>query len=345
VKEIPLAASRRYYPGFLGAFFLVLLRLAIGWHFATEGIYKIMSTPEGKNSFLARIFPPTEGPTFTSEDYLRNSTGPFAERFRQMIPDSESRDKLNAGRLKDEWMSEMHRIGQHFGFDEEQREEAEKLYKAKAQLADEYLGDKETQGKVSKYFDDIAAIAAVDRNPEAMSFERERADDARRRIEYDRKQLVKPLLDWEKELSDGIVKLAKPEQLEREGSYSPPLDELDKIDRMTMYGTTAVGFGLMLGFLTPLAGLGGAAFLALIYLSMPPLPGLPLGPKAEGHYLFVNKNLIELFACMVIAFTPSGMWFGIDAFLFGWVGRIGKGRGSEPEPTDAEASRNAHAKR
>ena len=45
----------------------------------------------------------------------------------------------------------------------------------------------------------------------------------------------------------------------------------------------------------------------MIYLSMPPWPGLPPNPKAEGHYLIVSKNLVELIACLVIATTPSGI--------------------------------------
>ncbi len=84
-----------------------------------------------------------------------------------------------------------------------------------------------------------------------------------------------------------------------------------------MFGLIAIGFCLIVGFLTPLAALSAAAFLAMIYLSMPPWPGLPPNPKAEGHYLIVSKNLVELLACLVIATTPSGHWIGLDALFFG----------------------------
>jgi hypothetical protein len=50
---------------------------------------------------------------------------------------------------------------------------------------------------------------------------------------------------------------------------------------------------------------------------MPPWPGLPVNPKAEGHYLIVSKNLIELIACLVIATTPSAHWVGLDSLFFG----------------------------
>jgi hypothetical protein len=89
------------------------------------------------------------------------------------------------------------------------------------------------------------------------------------------------------------------------------------LNALTIYGLIAIGFCLLAGFLTPLAALSAAAFLAMIYFSMPPWPGMPPNPKAEGHYLYVSKNLVELLACMVIATTPSGHWIGLDALFFG----------------------------
>jgi hypothetical protein len=107
----------------------------------------------------------------------------------------------------------------------------------------------------------------------------------------------------------------------------------------------------LLGFLTPFSAICAAAFLAMIYLSMPPWPGLPPNPRAEGHYWIVSKNLVELIACMVVATTANGHWFGLDALFFGarrrrrWarherrieerqLGRQdGNGQSSHPRPT------------
>ena len=66
---------------------------------------------------------------------------------------------------------------------------------------------------------------------------------------------------------------------------------------------------------------------------MPPWPGLPEG-ITEGHYRFVNKNLIEMIACLALASTPNGLWIGLDALLFGWIGRgrrAGRGRAARSE--------------
>jgi uncharacterized membrane protein YphA (DoxX/SURF4 family) len=72
---------------------------------------------------------------------------------------------------------------------------------------------------------------------------------------------------------------------------------------------------LLLGLLTRPACLAGAGLLLLFYLAMPPLPGVPDPPRAEGHYLFINKNVIEMLALLVLATTRSGTWFGLDGLL------------------------------
>src|SRR5260370_22569038 len=50
-------------------YFLVLLRLVIGWHFLVEGLDKIKSD------------------AWSSEAYLRESSGPMAPRFRELAGD------------------------------------------------------------------------------------------------------------------------------------------------------------------------------------------------------------------------------------------------------------------
>jgi uncharacterized membrane protein YphA (DoxX/SURF4 family) len=91
---------------------------------------------------------------------------------------------------------------------------------------------------------------------------------------------------------------------------------VDWIDFVTRWGLTLVGAGLLLGLFTRTACVGGAAFLLLFYLTMPPFPGLPENLRAEGHYLFVNKNLIEMLALLTLATTRSGRWAGLDGLIY-----------------------------
>jgi uncharacterized membrane protein YphA (DoxX/SURF4 family) len=106
----------------------------------------------------------------------------------------------------------------------------------------------------------------------------------------------------------------------------PPSLALQQIDFIVRWGLTLSGAGLLLGLLTRSCCLFAAALLLLFYLAMPPWPGLPANPMAEGTYLVVNKTLIEAVALMMLATTASGRWLGIDALLHpalrGLVGRI-----------------------
>ncbi|HQR06608.1 MAG TPA: hypothetical protein PLN21_07285 [Gemmatales bacterium] len=90
---------------------------------------------------------------------------------------------------------------------------------------------------------------------------------------------------------------------------------LDLADRTVAWGLTLAGLGLLLGCFTRLSCVTGAILLLLFYLALPPLPGLPDNPMAEGKYLFVNKNLIEALALLALATTASGRWFGFDGLL------------------------------
>jgi uncharacterized membrane protein YphA (DoxX/SURF4 family) len=294
----------RYNPGFLGAFFIILLRVAIGWHFLYEGMEKFESARSGKEPFSAEI-------------YLRNATGPLAPYFRGMVPDVNGLAVLDPVRLKAAWRDDVDRINNHFGFNQDQRAEAQKVLDQDLQWADYWFSNPENQEKREKYYHDLREIQTTEGDPQSLSFEKERALDARRSVDADRRLLTAPLVERGKELRIAIAKLATPEQLQTAGATSWPLNSLELQNLLTIYGLIAIGFCLMAGFLTPWAALGAAFFLANIYLSMPPWPGLPPNPKAEGHYLIVSKNLIELIACLAIATTPSGHWIGLDALFFG----------------------------
>src|SRR5262249_4754514 len=91
--------------------------------------------------------------------------------------------------------------------------------------------------------------------------------------------------------------------------------QVERIDWLTRYGLTAVGACLLLGLFTRAACLGGAAFLLMFYLTMPALPWVPENLRTEGHYYYINKNLIEMLALLALATTHSGRWLGLDGLL------------------------------
>ena len=299
----PGLLSGRNYPGFLGALFLVLLRIAIGWHFLTEGLDKVESTRYGKQPFSAEI-------------YLRNAAGPLAPQFRSMLPDADGLDLLDPAKLKQSWEENFGRVENHFKFTDEQKSRAKALLEQGSTWADVWFYAPDNKEAREKYLHELAEVEKTERNPDALSYERERAWESRRTLEADRKKLTAPLLAKGQELADAAITLATPEQQASAGAYTAPLTFLDVANWLTMYGLCAMGICLMLGFLTPFAAICAAAFLAMIYLSIPPWPGLPPNPKTEGHYWIVSKNLVELIACLLVAVTASGYWFGLDRLFF-----------------------------
>ncbi|MCE5346576.1 MAG: DoxX family membrane protein [Bacteroidales bacterium] len=87
------------------------------------------------------------------------------------------------------------------------------------------------------------------------------------------------------------------------------------VDAANAYGLTLIGLVLILGLFTRLASWSGVALLFMYYLAYPPFGGFSYGFPSEGSYLVVNKNLIELFALIILALTRSGQFFGLDMLL------------------------------
>jgi thiosulfate dehydrogenase [quinone] large subunit len=95
---------------------------------------------------------------------------------------------------------------------------------------------------------------------------------------------------------------------------SPPVEPW--IDRLLPLALMAVGLSLMLGFLTQVGGWGAATLLTMFYLAAIPTAGVPQ-TGAEGTYLFVNKNLVELSAVFVVLAFRTGEIAGIDLLMRG----------------------------
>jgi uncharacterized membrane protein YphA (DoxX/SURF4 family) len=348
VRRSPLAVSRRYYPGFLGAFFLVLLRVAIGWHFLYEGLEKLDSQERG-------------GKPFSAETYLRFSTGPFATYFRGMF-DANSLVMLDEARLKIAWNADVEAIGNHFKFDDTQRGAAQDELQKKNEWVKIWFEDPSTTETRIKYFHELGEVQKVEQDPGALKNRREWASTKRRDLDADRKGLIKDLETHTTALRDSVTKLATKEQVAASGPYvvSVPTyyvnqglayagmgkpnqlrpSTIELINFTTTWGLIVMGACLMLGLYSRLSALAGAVFLAQIYLSMPPWPGLPANPLAEGHYLIVSKNLIEMIALLALMCLPTGQWIGLDALLFGWIRRRRERRAEERAQRARERERS-----
>jgi len=120
------------------AIFLILLRLAIGWHFLVEGWQKVQSHQVGETV--------TSRP-FSSAGYFREAPGPLGQVVRNYAgdPDSEAlnrlvvnpipegkdpatyppQDRIPRG-LKRDWHSYLSHFKSHYGLNDKQKERADK---------------------------------------------------------------------------------------------------------------------------------------------------------------------------------------------------------------------------
>lgn len=299
------AAKTTRYPGFMAAFFLVALRIAIGWHFLYEGMDKLHSFQTAK--------------PFSAEAYLRFANGPFAERFRAIIPDVDSTAFLDLDQRPAGWKTRFDAYASHYALTPDQKSAGEKSLESASVKLDAWRKDRTNRESLEKYLEELKANEALSNNSASMSYERERAQAKRKDLDGDRRKLVTAVQTIEDEIFAGLDKSLSPEQKAR-GPLSASWTQLDMINHLTAWGLTLSGASLMLGLLAPLGALGGAYLLTMFYLAMPPFPGLPANPMAEGHYLIVNKNVVEFLACIALVFIPTSLWVGLDAVLFGpWL--------------------------
>ena len=137
--------------------------------------------------------------------------------------------------------------------------------------------------------------------------------------------LLRVLIGWHF-LYEGVVKLYNPDWTSfgylatAQGPLEPIFLAIAKepligwADTLNWLALMFVGITLLLGIFEKKGALVGALLLAMYYWAHPPFPWLTQ-LNVEGSYWFVNKNLIELAACMVLYQFPTGQYFGIK-YLF-----------------------------
>lgn len=330
-------------------FFMVLLRIAIGWHFAYEGVYKFMQDD------------------WRATAYLQKSYGPCRPLYVQFINDPDGLERLTREKAGQRLDKRYAVLAQHYGLTDEQRKQVEsfignneadqsndpndKAYLG-ALIADPDFGKdpddyKKLLGKVKatayldaiftapnfnkqlndykKLLDEVhaqeqASGKSPEFNNERLVFNYGKKAQAREalltRVEVPQKALEKLIIERlltpeQTTTPDGLGKGAAP----KEQSQTWLSDLGNK------WGLTLVGICLMLGLFTRFAALCGAGLLCMYYFAMPPWPGLPESPMAEGHYWIVNKNVIEAIALLMIATSGVGRWWGLDAYLRAWCRR------------------------
>jgi uncharacterized membrane protein YphA (DoxX/SURF4 family)/polyhydroxyalkanoate synthesis regulator phasin len=296
--------------------FLVLLRLVIGWHFFQEGAVKVK-----------------EG--FSSTPFLSAAKGPFANNFLSMIPDHDGMIRIDAKKMSDACDAYGEQIKREFGLNEDQCKEVDTiLVELKARRKETY---DEWKPQIEEYKNGFERIAKLHSDPSRSKVEslRRQQDD----IEGKWRALGRPILS---EIDGTIPEMVnrlnaiasddqanlKPEKPPAKDAKGVPIRKrvefkfdgegpisVKLVDKIIPIFDMSVGILLLLGLLTPLAGLAAGLFLLSVVVSQ--FPGFP--GTSPTYY-----QAIEMLGCFVVAFADAGRYAGLDFFPWSFWNRKSK---------------------
>jgi uncharacterized membrane protein YphA (DoxX/SURF4 family) len=142
--------------------------------------------------------------------------------------------------------------------------------------------------------------------------------------------IIRILIGWHF-LYEGIVKLLSPSWsagtylLEATWLFSGIFKAmalnhtlLHIVNFLNTWGLILIGAGLFLGLFTRIACWSGAGLLLLYYMAHPPFTGIMEGTAAEGSYIWINKNLIEMFMLILLGSLPNLWMLGTDNLIARW---------------------------
>jgi uncharacterized membrane protein YphA (DoxX/SURF4 family) len=321
-----------YFPfrfGFVAIVLLVLLRIAIGWHFFYEGLHK---------------FDPAEG--FSAKGFLGVAKGPTAELYYNMLPDLDGLQRLEIESVKDAkgkerktfiayenaWNEFYTRFLDRHTLDEKQKIEAANIFNRYLESlhdgATDVEKDVEAFKKSKERYEETKQILRND-----TSFEQKRRWDAMMKYRSEAGTWINMLDGMTNGLQSDLARLVSPQLAGDNGHIvtkpekvwvpNPCVQsQMRLMDLAVMYGLSAIGLCMMLGFCNRLACLGGVAFLVNVILTTWPVPGVyPPLPTAVGNFMFVSKDGVELLAMLLLASLPAGRWAGLDYFLWHYGGK------------------------
>ena len=282
--------------GPLAAVVIVVLRLAIGLHFMSEGLDKVRGTRP-----------------FSSAGFLGNAKGPLAPLFKGLVADPDGYYKLDAEATLAHWTNYRDRVARHYGFDEDQLKQTENLLgKAEGRLNDFFAENEET---LDEYYKQLKRRDANAAKPERAGMQTLQTHDAR--IAGDWMKLKGQLLSqvdalW-KNVETDFNNVATSEQ--RQAAGGPlPIGKLpargvfttDFVDRVIPWFDFLVGVCLILGLFTRTAAVLAGLFLASVCASQ--WPGYP--GAAPIYY-----QSIEMLALFALAAVGAGKVASIDALM------------------------------
>ena len=101
---------------------------------------------------------------------------------------------------------------------------------------------------------------------------------------------------------------------------------LNTVDLINIIGLIFVGAALILGLFTRIAAGLGTLLILLYYIANPPFIGYFSETTGEGHYLLINKQLIEAGILLLFVFLPREFFWGFDRIVSRFRAKLASGK-------------------
>lgn len=288
--------SQYYKIGRLAVWTIVLLRVAIGWHFFMEGQSKVK---EGN---------------FSSKGFLSAAKGPLAPWYHQAIWDYDGQIRLDQKGITDLFAAYQEKAVNYYVFTEAQTEKAK-------ELKENAVG--ELEEVFSQWDEDIFKFNEGRQRIEDMKDDPMRSFVASLRsqkdkIETDRMNSVRPalgaidkiMINYQEKMNEIATEDQKklPENKGTRPAVTMDLPgatmlQTDVVDKVIPIFDMAIGILLIVGLLTRIASLAAAGFLISVVLSQ--FPGFD--GTAPTYF-----QAVEALACLVLFSTDAGRYAGLD---------------------------------
>jgi len=94
------------------------------------------------------------------------------------------------------------------------------------------------------------------------------------------------------------------------------------VDFLNEWGLLLIGLGLICGAFTRIASISAIILLSFYYLSHPSFLGVQYAMPVEGNYLWIDKNIVEMAALLVVFFFPTSHIIGFDRFIKKYLAKL-----------------------
>ena len=281
---------------------LVLLRLALGWHFYKEGSAKMQDG-------------------FSSTWFLGAAKGPLADSFKSMLWDADGKIRLcyvptdaKAGwsepgydtkQVKDYWKQYLDEVASFHSYNAEMKKKAAESLKVRSAQLDSFFAYNHVE--IIELFRQMERRENQLQRADMTGVESLKGQGAKLQREVDSSRtgyLASLDLIWEGVERD--LNQYGAGEIYPLGELNGPAISSGQIDKFIPWFDLICGLALLAGFCTPVAAIATAGFLLSVCLTQ--------FPGAEGAQP-VYYQTIEMFALLVVAFAGGGKYLSLDSVI------------------------------